>query len=246
MTDERTGAGPTASGRHPGTGTEDGDATGGARRGLLLAAAGLVLVVVLVVVTAVLLRGADDDARPAADRPAAPTATPEESAVPSAGQSAEPTDAGSPGTPPAEPVGRVESADELPPAMPPVALDAGADAGGGLEVSIVEVESIQGTARGPGNVAGPALRVTVRMTNGTPEPVSVDAVTVNLYSGPDDDPASPLDDPSQRPFRGSVPAGDRAEGTYVFSIPVEARDRVTVEVGPAPGAQRLLFTGSAG
>lgn len=246
MTDESTGAGLTGSGQHPGTGTRDGDATGGMRRGPLLAAASLALVV-LMVVTAVLLRSSDDDdARRAADGPAAPTATPEESAVPSGEPSAEPTDAGDLGAIPAEPAGEVESTDELPPAMPPVALDAGADLGGGLVVAIADVESIQGTARGPGNVAGPALRVRVRITNGTQEPVSVDAVAVNLYSGPDDDPASPLDDPSQRPFRGSVPAGDRAEGTYVFSIPVEARDRVTVEVGPAPGAPRLIFTGSTG
>lgn len=245
MTDEHTGASPTESGQHPGGGTREAVATGGTRRGLLLAAASLVLVA-LVVVTAVLLGGADDGVRTSGDGAAASTATPEKSAVPSGEPSAELPDAGSSGETPAEAEGEVESSDELPPAMPPVALDAGADVGGGLVVSIAEVESIQGTARGPGNVAGPALRITVRITNGTREPVSVDAVAVNLYSGPDDDPASPLDDPSQRPFRGSVPAGDRAEGTYVFSIPVEARDRVTVEVGPAPGAQRLLFTGSTG
>ena len=61
--------------------------------------------------------------------------------------------------------------------------------------------------------------------------------------GADRTPASPLDDPSRRPFCGMVAAGESADGVYVFSVPADARDSVTIEVGYQAGAPLLLFTG---
>ena len=78
-----------------------------------------------------------------------------------------------------------------------VPIDAPAAVGNGIVAAIASVEPIDGTAVGPGNVAGPALRFTVRIDNGTGEAVSLDGVAVNLYYGADRTPASPLDDPSR-------------------------------------------------
>ena len=36
------------------------------------------------------------------------------------------------------------------------------------------------------------------------------------------------------------------EGVYVFSVPTDVRDRVTLEVGYQAGAPLLLFTGPVG
>jgi len=89
------------------------------------------------------------------------------------------------------------------------------------------------------------VRVTVRIENGTRENVSLDGVAVNASYGTGSTPASPLDDPSRAPFTGTVSPGDAGQGVYVFRVPPEERDLVTVEVGYEAGAPLLLFTGKA-
>ena len=142
------------------------------------------------------------------------------------------------------PTGATEDVDSPPPTLPEVPLDAVATVGNGVTATLPAVEAIEGTAVGPGNIAGPAVRVTVRLTNGTGAAVSLSGVAVNLYFGPDRTPAPPLDDPSARPVTGVLEAGASAEGVYVFTVPAGDRDRVTVEVGYEAGAPLLLFTGA--
>lgn len=144
---------------------------------------------------------------------------------------------------PAAPIEPIGGSGALPPELPAVPLDAPAEAGDGVVASLPRLESVQGTGTGPGNVAGPALRVTVRLANGTPAPVSLDSVTVNVYYGEDRTPASPLDDPSSAPFQGTVAAGRSAEGVFVVRVPSGAGDIVTVEVGHRPGAPLIIFSG---
>lgn len=133
-------------------------------------------------------------------------------------------------------------ANDPPPALDPVALDAGAEADG-IEGSLVRVEEIEGSAQGPGNINGPALRITVRLVNGTIEELSLSGVAINVFHGADRTPAPPLEDRSQSPFAGALPPGDAAEGGYVFRVPADDRDDVRVEVGVRPGAPVLVFTG---
>jgi hypothetical protein len=227
------------------------------RRRRLLVAVGSALVVVALVVLGFVLGGGDETA--AADGGAAATSSQPAHATagaPSAGApsgsapsgrapsgSAPETSAPPPVTP--APTGPTGDVDAPPPAHPAVALDQPAAVGDGVTASITSIEPIQGTGTGRGNVAGPALRVAVRIDNGTAKPVSLDGVTVGLTSGDDHTPASPLDDPSQVPFAGTVRPGDTADGTYVFSIAEDARDAVTVTVGYRAGAPILVFTGSA-
>jgi hypothetical protein len=135
-------------------------------------------------------------------------------------------------------------ADGMPPEMPAVPLDGRAEAGNGLVALLPRIEAIQGTGTGPGNIAGPSLRVTVRLENGTAGPVFLDAVAVNVYHGEERTPASPLDDPSSSPFQGTLAAGKSAEGVYVVRVPESARGDVTIEVGYEAGAPLLIFHGS--
>jgi hypothetical protein len=197
---------------------------------LLLALAAVVVVAALVVVLLVVTGDGDEPGDPAASRTPVPTA-----AVPST--TAAPTSA-APG-----PTGPAVNADELPPALAPVPLDGTADGGDGVTATLPRIEAIQGTAVGPGNVAGPALRVTVRIQNGSAEPLSVDGVAVNLYLGEELAPANPLDDPSQQAFTGRVQPGESADGVYVFTVPTDRRDAVTVEVGYGPGVPFLRWSG---
>ncbi|CCG01722.1 hypothetical protein [Blastococcus saxobsidens] len=131
------------------------------------------------------------------------------------------------------------------PVLPVVALDESV-AVGDVTASIALIEEIDGRATGPGDVAGPALRVTVRVVNETSGDVALDGVSVNLYHGPERTPGSPLDDPSRSPFAGALPPGDAAEGVYVFRVPADAREDVTVEVRYRAGAPLALFSGPVG
>ncbi len=148
-------------------------------------------------------------------------------------------------TEPAPPVATVDI-DAAPPTLPPVPLDEPAPVGNGIVAAIARIEAIEGTATGPGNIAGPALRLTIQIDNGTADAVALDGVAVNVSHGADRTPAPPLDDPSQRAFAGTVEPGASATGVYVFSVPLDVRDLVNVEVGYAAGAPLLLFSGPAG
>jgi hypothetical protein len=199
------------------------------RKLLLLAAAAAVLVVALVAL--VLVLGNDDEGTTNAAGTGATSSSARDTSV-------------IPPPPTPTPTGPTADVDELPPALPEVALDAPAPVGNGVVATLPSIESIEGTAVGPGNIAGPALRVTVRIENGTDEPIWLDGVAVNMYYGEERSPASPLDDPSRRPFTGQVEPGGSGEGVYVFSVPTEVRDLVTIEVGYQAGAPLLLFTGA--
>ena len=150
-----------------------------------------------------------------------------------------------PAPPTPEPTGPTDNAEALPPALPAVALDETAEVGDGIAASIERIEAIEGSGTGIGNIGGPALRITVRIVNGRAAPVSLDAVDVTLAHGGELTPAPPLEDPSRAPFSGTVAPGENAEGVYVFSIPPDVRDAVTVSVGYQAGAPFLVFTGSA-
>ncbi len=202
-----------------------------ARRRILLAAA----VALLTVVGVVLALGLGGD-EPTPDAPSAGSTQPSVSVAP-------PELAPAPVTP--EPSGPTEDATEPPSSLAPVAFDEEAAVGNGITARVVSMEAVDGTGQGPGNIAGPALRVTVRITNGTAAPVSLDGVAVDLAHGTELTPASPLDDPSASPFAGTVqPSGD-AVGVYVFTVPTDDRELVHLSVGYQAGAPFLVFTGSA-
>jgi hypothetical protein len=223
-----------------GTGSSTDEAAPSRRRRLVVAIAA---VVVLAVVALVLVLTIGDDGDDGDDGDAGGTAG---GASPTSAPATAPDpESVAPLPPTPTPTGPTEDVDEPPPALPEVPLDAPAAVGNGIVATIASVEAIEGTAVGPGNIAGPALRITVRIENGTAEAVSLDGVAVNLTYGPDRTPASPLDDPSGSPFGGMVDPGAAGEGVYVFSVPAEARDSVTLEVGYQAGAPLLLFTGEA-
>ena len=210
--------------------------------GTVVAAAVLAAVVAVVVS----LTGGDPDptgdGTRAAGTSAAPTSVVPVTAAPSGSAPPAAESSGAP-SPAAETTG--SSADE-PPALPAVPLSAPASAGDGVVASLPEVVAIEGSGTGPGNIAGPAVRVTVEVRNGTSQAIALDQVAVNAYSGADRTPASPLADPAQRPFTGSLAPGETATAVQVFSVPTEDLGAVTVELGYRAGAPLLLFTGAVG
>jgi hypothetical protein len=242
---------PTDSGSTDGTG-----ALPPARRRRVAAAVVALLVAALVVVALGLRDRDGDDASAAEARSTAGATTAATTgATPAPSATSVPTATATAGaaTPAAEPavdsgaaVGPTEGGDVTPTALPEVPLDAPAAVGNGVVATLPAIDAVEGQASGPGNVNGPALRVTVRVQNGTDQPIALDGVAVNLYHGADRTPASPLDDAAEQPFAGTLAAGQSADAVYVFSVPADVRDAITVEVGYEAGAPLLLFTGPVG
>jgi hypothetical protein len=203
------------------------DASPGRRRVLILSVAAVVLVAAIVALVLVLNR---DNGTPNTSAASSTSSARDTSVIPN------------PPTP--TPSGPTENVDQLPSAAAEVPLDSPAAVGNGVVATLTAIEPIQGTANGPGNVAGPAIRVTVHVENGTSEAITLAGAAVNMYYGADDTPASPLDDSSARPFGiDMIAPGQSADGVYVFTVPDDQRDDVTVEVGYEAGAPLLLFSG---
>jgi hypothetical protein len=126
----------------------------------------------------------------------------------------------------------------------PVGLDEASTAEGGVVTRIARVRSLTTKAKGPGEVSGPGLAVTVEARNSSSSAVSLDQVVVNL-TGADGVPGNPMSDRPAKPFRGQLAAGKKATGVYVFNVEEDNRDPVNIEVTISGGATVLVFSGPA-
>jgi hypothetical protein len=168
------------------------------------------------------------------DDPASPTETPAQD--PGADEETEPEpDTADPGTPDPGPDGVL-------PTAAPVPLSEPADFGTGVVAVLEQVRSVQTQARSPGEISGPGLLLSVRLTNDTGEPVSLDTVTVNLTDAAGV-PGLPIGGPPAMPFEGRLAPGASAVGTYVFTIAEGARSPVMVEVFYSTQAPVVVFEG---
>lgn len=129
--------------------------------------------------------------------------------------------------------------------LDPVPLDENAPFGDQVSAELVDLSAVQAEGQGVGEISGPALQVTVRLVNGTSQPLSIDAVTVSLYFGSDRTPAPPISDGTV-PFRGTLEASESAEGVYTFSIGEDDRDNVSVTVSHSPASSTVVFNGPVG
>ncbi|MCL3861289.1 DUF4352 domain-containing protein [Actinotalea sp. K2] len=167
-----------------------------------------------------------------------PGASPTEPAVddPQDGESPAP-EGESPAEPPTAPTDVLVMAE-------PVPLDETVVVDSGLTVTVQDLEAVEGTGQGAGEVAGPAVRVTVAITNGAAAPTALGAVIVNVTYGADQVPGVELSGPGVKRFSGELAPGDTASGVFVFAVPVGERDRLQITVDHAAGAPIVVFEGS--
>ena len=122
-------------------------------------------------------------------------------------------------------------------------IDEPADVGG-LEIAIGSVEAVQAEANEPGEIGGPAIRVIVEFENGTDSTVSLRDTVVTVEAGADRRPASQLNEAGGPTLPNALPAGDRAEGAYVFTLPTSERDDVRITVFTSVAAPEVIFSGA--
>jgi hypothetical protein len=112
-----------------------------------------------------------------------------------------------------------------------------------VAIEVTRIESVKGVARGIGEVAGPALRFTVQVTNGSSKALNLDLAIVSVYSGAKDNPASALSGPGATPLPEKLKAGAKASGTYVFGVPVDQRGHVRVDFSYIINQPTVIFRG---
>ncbi|WP_439591354.1 hypothetical protein [Microbacterium sp.] len=199
------------------------------RRTTLIVAGAVVVVAVIAIVVAVFVsRGGTPSASPSPTDSATGTASPSPSVTPDASAGPSPT----------------ETADAGPfPELPPVAPDEPSETDAAT-VQIAKVEHVDGEAVAPGDVAGAAIRLTIDITNTGTQPLDLGLVVVNGYMGPSLDPAEIFTKPGGSPVSGSLAPGQKATGVYLFRVPIDRQNDVTIVVDYLPGQPAIVFKGS--
>lgn len=197
------------------------------RLALIVSAVSAVVIIVILIVT---LRPPTDTVAGGAAQTPSVSASPSESASPSVSPTPSPPPEA--GTPSAQP-----SPSEAAP------IGETSDISAGLTAEITTVESIDGTADGPGEVAGPAVRFSVVITNSTGQTVSVGNTVINVDYGTERTPAAELLNNGRSPFPRDIAPNSTSTGTFVFTVPLDQRGNVRITVDYAVTVAPLIFQG---
>lgn len=181
----------------------------------------------------------DDGGSPSGPAPAATPAT--DAAAPETDSETEPDTGAGPGPAAAS---DAKLATQERPVADPVEISAGASENAGVDVRITDMAAVDGEAQGIGEVAGPAVRFTVSVTNNTDAPVDLSSAVMTVESGVDNAPCTPLSGPDAVPLPTAVDPGQTVTGSYVFLVPVSSRDQVTVYLSYSIDAPVAAFKGA--
>jgi hypothetical protein len=212
------------------------------RRTTILVTVAAVALLAVVIIVLLVNRGGGPSAGAAAGSAASPS-QPISTTSPRPGAGTAASTVPSPSLPPATASGKPSVVPTKPTRTTQAPLHSDADLGNGVKVRVTKIENVKGEAQGPGEIAGPAVRVTVEVSNQTEKEVPMDLALVNLYYGTDKTPASTLSGPGAAPLAKPVPAGQTASGTYVFTVPADQRNPLTVEFSYTTDAPTVIFSG---
>jgi hypothetical protein len=125
-----------------------------------------------------------------------------------------------------------------------VELDKPSADGAGVAVRITDVKAITAKAQLPGEVAGPAVALTLKVQNDSSGPVDLSSVVVTLLDA-DQAPGIEMTAKPSDPLSGTLRAGKSTTGVYVFTVDKSRRNPISVNVTLAGAAPVLLFKGDA-
>lgn len=129
------------------------------------------------------------------------------------------------------------------------AVPAGSPApfGNGVTGRLTGSQAVTTQGAGLGQLVGaPAVAVTLQLTNGTSAALSLRYVNVTAAYGPAGTPGVTQGGPPGRPFSGTLAPGASVSGTYVFGVPLDARQQVTITLNYDPAQPTVVFTGPVG
>lgn len=115
-----------------------------------------------------------------------------------------------------------------------------ADLGTGVTAAIESVKDITVDAKTPGEVAGPAVAIELRVSNEGKKPIDLASAMVSLTNS-DELLGQPTTSDPYAPFSGQLEPGDSANATYVFLLPKDARSGLVVSFQYVAGAPIVLF-----
>lgn len=122
-------------------------------------------------------------------------------------------------------------------------LGATANLSSGVNVTVSDVELLDVTAQTPGEIAGPAVALTVTVENTSAEAVDLSTAMIAVTGSAGSYGQATTSEP-YAPFAGAVGAGETASAVYVFRLPAEERSSLQVTVEYIAGAPIALFAGS--
>ena len=124
-----------------------------------------------------------------------------------------------------------------------VPLDAASDLGGQISARLAEVKAVDAQAKVPGEISGPAVGVTVEISNDSPNAIGLDSVSVDVQ-GAGGVPTSPITTDPASPLSGVLQPGEKKTGVYVFTMPADARNGASITVLYSADAPVALFAGN--
>lgn len=208
---------------------------------------GVLVLVAVLVVSGCGAPGAAEEPRPetgpSAGTPAATPGPGENTASSDPSASAPPTPASTPVPPPSP--GTVEETvpSRATKTQRPVDLDQRGRFSDEVTVEVTDLQQLDDPEAGmPNEVPGPALAVTITVTNHSAEPVPLDAVVVEVLDA-NRTPGNRMTGEPYEPLGGSLPVGESASGTYVHTVDLDLRDPVTILVTLTAADPVVAFQG---
>jgi hypothetical protein len=125
-----------------------------------------------------------------------------------------------------------------------VAITAPADFGNGVSAAVLSAKLAEAVAVRPGEISGPAVQLSVQVTNASKAVVSLANVTLNAQDAAGT-PFVQMYSPPAAPFAGSVTPGAKASATYVYELPSGYRNPLTLSLSYSTTAPVVVFVGEA-
>lgn len=124
---------------------------------------------------------------------------------------------------------------------PSISLTDTGDLGGSVTATLSQVEPVR-AAPIVGAPEQAAIEVTIEIDNGSAVPIGLDNVQVTLTDSAGNL-AAAIDGGLATPFAGMMVPGGKAQATYLFAVPNDVRNPVTISVARPSSAPTLPFVG---
>lgn len=109
---------------------------------------------------------------------------------------------------------------------------------------ITKIEAITIEARMPGEVTGAGLALTLKITNLGDAPFDTTRTLMTIV-GSDKAPGAEMSGGPSKPFSAEIKPGESATGVFVFTIPKDKRNPITVYVTLPSESPVMVFEGPA-